>query len=135
MFTTAKIDVKEIVDFVLTHTSYYKEVEREELERYCQDHINFKTIYVLRDDQGIAAVCRWNALASLDTLHVIDMIIRPDLRRIKTLKFIAMQILNRNLNVRYFYYERYKHAERKSYGYELRHWLHLKENSRHVRKI
>lgn len=128
MLISQKIE-SEIVDFALRHASYYKEVDRDALELYTTLHLQFGTMLVLRDKNGIAIVARWNLLPSRDTLHLIDLIVRQDLRSIRMLRYCAIQIWNLNPQVSWFYYERSHRAERPSYGYSLKHWLKLKENS------
>ena len=122
---TAKIKAREIADFAVQHSGYYRDIEFAELEKYVSKHIEYGTIYVLRDIKGIAAVARWNILQNREVLHLIDLIIRPDIRSLRMLRLIAINIWKLNPQVRHFYYDREKRGERVSYGYELKHWLKL----------
>ena len=121
----------EIVDFALEHSGYYYEVERDDLIRFCEAHIAFGTIYYLPGK----AMARWNVLPDGKTLHVIDLIIHPEYRNLRMLRFIALQIWKLNPKTESFYYDREKHGEKSSYGYSVKDWFKLKEKSNHGRKI
>lgn len=130
MNTLAK-KINGVIDFVITHAEYYNNLERDELERCAMLHAQYGTMLVLHDALGISVVARWNVMADRETIHVIDIVIRPDLRRLKMLRYIAVQIWKLNPNTKFFYYER--HRREKSYGFNLRQWLKMEKS--HERKI
>lgn len=133
--TLTQISTKSIVDFAIRNAPYYLEEEREELERYCALHIQYGTMLVLKESGRIIAVCRWNVLPKGDTLHIIDLIIDKKHRSINMIRNIAIEIWKQNPKVRFFFYDRLKRGERKSYGYELTDWLKLEGDTRHGWKI
>lgn len=135
MQTNTNPKISEIVDFALAHSGYYRGVERDELERYASEHIRYNTLYWL---PGVA-LARWNILPAGNVMHVIDLIIHPEYRSLRMLRFIALEIWKRNPAVNAFYYDREKNGERGSYGFNVQHWFKLmagkKEKLRHGRKI
>lgn len=78
-------DIQEIFDFVKqNYRAFYKESE---LKKAIKGHINFGTYVVLRDDKGIAAVCRWNIAGNV--AHVLDLILRKDVKGRGLIKYVT----------------------------------------------
>jgi len=77
--------VTEIADFYLKHKTYFC---REALEEAIRKHIEYGTITVLKDENGISGIMRFNIHG--DCCHVLDLIIRKDLERRQMIKLIAI---------------------------------------------
>jgi hypothetical protein len=121
--TNTNQKIKQAVDFLLSETSYYSEVDRLELEKFAAIHLQYGTALILEEGNRIIAVARWNVLPSCDTIHVIDVVIRRDRRNLKMLRRVAFEIYWRNPFTKYFYYDRVKGG--KSYGYSVNEWFKL----------
>lgn len=118
-------ELNKIVDFAIRFAPYYSKLDRKDLIRAARDHLNYKTLLVLRDKEGIYALARWNVLPNRTVLHIIDLIIRPDRRSLVMLRQVALAIWKMNPQGIGFYYERMKHAKRGSWGYGVKHWFKL----------
>lgn len=81
-----KQEIQEIIDFVQKNYKVPYE-NMEDLKKAIEGHIKYGTFVVLRDDKGIAAVCRWNIKSTV--AHVIDLVIRKDLRGKGLIKYVV----------------------------------------------
>lgn len=67
--------VKEITEFVAKY-GIYSLADRDKIKDILKKHIEYKTIIIVRDKQGILAVCRWNMTE--DIAQILDLIIREN---------------------------------------------------------
>ena len=110
--------VSEIIDFAQEHGGeFYKNLDRKTLYEYAKKHIEFKTIIIVRDKEGIVAVCRWNMVED-DTAFIIDLIIKPEHRGRELIKQILAKGLTMFPSTKYLIWERkakYPNREQKKY--------------------
>ena len=82
-------NVDEIVDFmVLSGNGLYGFHQYKELREAIEKHLEYKTIIVVRDDEGISALCRWNITHDGLAAYIIDLIMRKDKKSMKLIKNI-----------------------------------------------
>lgn len=85
--TSIDKNIKEIVDFIKFHYKSVFPKQEKDLKKAIEGHINYGTYIVLKDDKGIAAVCRWNVKGTI--AHVLDLIVRPDVQRKGLIKYVT----------------------------------------------
>ena len=68
--------IDEIADFVIKNgQGLYTRLDWDVIKEFAKKHIDYKTIIIVRDEQGILAVCRWNII-NIETAFIMDLIIR-----------------------------------------------------------
>ena len=93
--------VTEIADFYLKYKTYFC---REALEEAIRKHIEYGTITVLKDENGISGIMRFNMHG--DCCHVLDLIIRKDLERRQMIKLIAIHSWAKFPHANFYRFER-----------------------------
>jgi len=94
--------IDRIVSFVLEYSTY---TSREALKEQIIKHLEYHTCVVLTDDKGITAFCRWNTDA-IDTAHILDLIIRKDVRGQGLLQEVVHEGLKLFPDIKYIKYEK-----------------------------
>ena len=82
-------NVDEIVDFmVLSGNGVYGFHQYNELRQAIEGHLSYKTIIIVRDDEGISAICRWDITHDGLAAYIIDLIVRKDKKSMSLIKNI-----------------------------------------------
>ena len=96
--------------------------DHNEFIQQLRDHVKYGTLFIMKDENGISAVCRYNVVDE-NTFHAIDVAIRSDLRRIVALKELITQGVIHHPhghNLTHFVFEREgKYPDRKQRRYSL----------------
>lgn len=110
-------DVEKIADFVYANGGdYYRMYSRELLKDYITRHIMYGTFLQVSDSKGISAVARWN-MKGLTTAHVLDVVIRKDVRGIKALKSLLYIGSRHRPGVKFIMFDRDARKNRKPNEY------------------
>jgi hypothetical protein len=120
------MDINAIADFVIKYSpknkkgkAQYIEEDRDKIKGQVIKHIQYKTCVILRDMDGIAAVCRYNISPSGAVAHILDLIIKPEYRNKIFFKRLLIKGLRIWPQVRFLEWERlskYPNRERKFYS-------------------
>jgi N-acetylglutamate synthase-like GNAT family acetyltransferase len=70
-------DLDKIADFIQKYNPTYK--DRDSLIEYLKQHFEYKTAFVMYDNDKIVAVCRWNING--EVADILDLYIHEDYRR------------------------------------------------------
>jgi len=96
-------ELNKIIDFIQKNAPHY--TDRELLKEYILKHWEFKTAFVMQDDEDVIAVCRWNIEGNI--ADILDLYIDKDFRG----KRIIQQFLQKGLwifpQVKYIRFERF----------------------------
>lgn len=114
----------ELIDFIIKNgEGRYSRIDTNKLKNEICKHIEYRTFLVIRDPGGIVAVGRWNWLDG-ETIHVLDLIIRKDVRCLKALKALIILGLQANPSFEYVVFERLgKYPDRKQRKYKVKDFL------------
>jgi hypothetical protein len=101
------LETLKIIEFIKKFGGkYYQDrYTEEELSSFIKLHLNYGTFLTLEDPQGIVAVARWNWVDN-DSAIILDVIVRPDYRCIKTLKYLLDLGIKSNPSCKRIYYQR-----------------------------
>lgn len=94
--------LNEITDFAIKEGNY-GHIDREKIKEFVKKHIEYKTIIIVKDKQGILAVCRWNM--TLDTAQILDLIIRKNEEK-SLIKRILIKGIRMYPSAKYLSFER-----------------------------
>lgn len=97
--------IEEITEFV-TKNGIYNAIDKDKIKEVVRKHIEYKTIIIVRDEQGILAVCRWNIIS--DTAKILDLIIREGHKEKSLIKRILIKGLKMYPKTKYLSFEREK---------------------------
>lgn len=107
------MDIGAIADFIIKYSpkdkkgkTPYAEKEREKIKEYTVKHIFYKTCIIVRDEDGIAAVCRFNISPSGKIAHILDLIIKPKYRNKNFIKRLLIKGLRIWPQVEFLQWER-----------------------------
>lgn len=95
-------EIEKLADFI--HRYAQRAFPHDELLEILEGHIKFNTLIVLRDEKGIAAVCRFNVEGA--TAFVIDLIVRTDAENEGLIGYITAIGWQRFPYLRYVRFER-----------------------------
>jgi len=102
------INLDEIAEFVVNNgDGLYSRLDWEVIKEYAQQHIDYKTILIIRDEKGIVAVCRWNMISN-DTAHIIDLVIRKGHPHKGLMRRMTIKGLKMYPNGKYLIFGRFK---------------------------
>ena len=95
------INTNDTVDFMMTHKLFNS---RPQLMAAINKHIEFDTVTTLEDDLGLIAAMRFNI--DTECLHVLDLVIRPDVARNNVIKWITAKTWHRFPFLKFFKFNR-----------------------------
>lgn len=102
-------------EFVLTHgRNLYSPIQRDQIERFIDLHIDYCTIIIVRDRDEIVAVGRWNTIDN-ETICVLDLIIHPKFRRKNVMKRMLVEFSMNYPWVKKISFHRKKHNRDATY--------------------
>lgn len=105
-------EIQDIADFFLKYgEGLFKESQREDLERAVEGHIKYNTIKVIKDDEKIVAAVRWNWNED-NTVHILDLTIRPDYRNLGLVDRLAILCLKENPDIVGLHFENSRMTKR-----------------------
>ena len=98
----------EIASFVIKNgQGLYTKLDWNAIKNFAEQHIDFKTIIIVRDEKGILAVCRWNML-TIDTAYILDLVIRRGHKYKQLIKRILLKGIKMYPQAKYLIWERLK---------------------------
>ena len=108
----------EIARFVIKNgKGLYLQLDYNAIKNFIEKHIAYKTLIIVRDKEGILAVCRWN-IPTKEEAHILDLVIRKG----HTYKGLIKRILLKGMRMypmtKYLVWERlkkYPNREQKKY--------------------
>ena len=99
--------MKDIINFIYDNGGEpYQTYTPEQLRECIEKHLEYGTLLRLDDPKGIVAIGRGNWIDS-ETAMVLDCIIRPDYRSIRTLKYLIDLFVKKNPRCKKILYHRY----------------------------
>jgi hypothetical protein len=114
-------DIKKILDFVLEYHPFFRGKEKEIIE-VIEKHRKYDTFVMSEDKKGIRYVCRFNITGQ--TAHVLDCIVRKDLRNKGIMKDMLVKALFKFPHLRLVSWEReLKYPRRKFRFYTIKQLL------------
>ncbi len=96
------IGIEEITDFIMENTTY---TNKQSVLDCIAGHMLYGTFSLIEDDKGISAYCRWN-FTTTDTVHILDLIIRKDVRRSGLMRDVIVDGLAKFPKSEYIVFER-----------------------------
>jgi len=120
MDSTSTTNIDEIVKFIIDHgKGLYDLLNLEAIKEFVIKHLEYKTIIIVRDEEGILAVCRWN-MTTIDTAYVLDLIIRKGHTYKQLIKRILLKGIKMYPQAKYLTWERLKkYPDRKQRKYSI----------------
>ena len=98
----------EIARFVIKNgKGLYLQLDYNAIKNFIEKHIAYKTLIIVRDKEGILAVCRWN-IPTKEEAHVLDLVIRKGHKYKQLIKSILIQGLKVFPEAKYLVWEREK---------------------------
>ena len=83
--------LNEIAEFAIKNGGeLYTKLDWNVIKSFAKKHLDYKTIIIVRDKEGILAVCRWN-MVTPKTAHILDLIIRKGHKYQSLIKRILTQ--------------------------------------------
>lgn len=86
-------ELQKIAEFFLKYSTYDLDIET--VKKYILQHLEWRTLFVIKNGEDVAAVCRWNIENDGTTAKVLDLYIREDWRG----KKVIQQLLERALHI------------------------------------
>lgn len=94
--------IEKIIDFIIKYTPY---TDRKLIEDFIVRHIQYRTFDYCLDKSGdVIFVCRWNIYGN--KARILDLIIAPKYRKLRTVKWIMARNLPRFPYVRFLEWQR-----------------------------
>ena len=98
----------EIARFVIKNgKGLYLQLDYNTIKNFIEKHIAYKTLIIVRDKEGILAVCRWN-IPTKEEAHILDLVIRKG----HTYKGLIKRIISKGIimypMIKYLVWEREK---------------------------
>lgn len=88
---TRQSKINEVADFVLTYgKNLYSPMQRPDIERFIEEHMDYGTLLITRDRGRIIGVCRWN-FENPRLANILDLIIHPEYRNRRVMKSMLIQ--------------------------------------------
>jgi hypothetical protein len=109
------MNIDETIEFILSNSNgQYSKLPAEDFITAIKKHEEYGTFMTVRDDKGIVGLVRWNWVGD-DTLHVLDCIVRKDMRSIRIIKYLTTLGFSKNPTAKYLTYDRlFKYPDRKT---------------------
>lgn len=109
--------ISEILDFICKYSpANGVEDFRRKMMMALDKHMEYGTMMVLKDDNGISTFCRWNVDG--DTAHVIELLIREDKRSYNYLRKFMKYAMKVN-GIKKITWNRTKYPGRHTKQYEV----------------
>ena len=108
----------EIARFVIQNgKGLYTQLNYNSIKNFVERHIAYKTIIIVRDSEGILAVCRWN-IPIKEEAYILDLVIRKGHTYRGLIKRILLKGLRMYPDTKYLVWGRlkkYPNKEQKKY--------------------
>jgi len=89
-------NIDDIVNFIVKYSPVDRS-DREQLKDFVKQHLAYKTCLVVRGSTGVNAFVRWNIKG--DTVEVLDLILRPNLRGTDMVQRIVTYCIKEGLKI------------------------------------
>lgn len=114
----------EIADFVCQYSDgLYSYGDHPYIERYALLHIKFGTLMVIKDNNEIIAICRWN-MVTPKAAKILDFIVHPDYKHKNLAKKMLLRAKRLMPNLeRISFTRKKKYPNRAEIAYPLSRWI------------
>ena len=100
--------VDEVASFVIKNgQGLYAGLDWNAIKNFARQHIDYKTIIIVRDEEGILAVCRWN-MPTKEEAYILGLVIRKGHTYRQLIKRILLKGLEMYPDAKYLIWERLK---------------------------
>jgi hypothetical protein len=121
----------DIVFFILEEgEGLYSYSDLPRIQHVVHKHIDYGTFMVIRDENGIVGVARWN-WTNPDTIFILDVVVRKDARNNQQDIMRRMLLLgHEQMGFKYFTFGRFhKYPDREPRTYSVARFLKLKQEA------
>lgn len=90
--TIDECELQKVAEFFLKYSTYDLDIEI--VKKYILQHLEWRTIFVIKDGEDVMAVCRWNIEDNGKTAKVLDLYVREDCRGKKVIQLLTKRVLH-----------------------------------------